>query len=215
MNYINMHTRQTASVMGFLLGMAGIANHGIFAIRQGNNPTGGFFIEAIGPADRFWVHGTEGAFTLVHNYLLTGICATVAGLGIILWSLKFLGNKHGATILLLLFILLTLLGGGIGHIVIFLPTWAYATRIHSSLSWWEKKSSAGTRKALGKLWIWSLAATVFAWIMVMEMGIFGFFPGLSDPDAVLNVVFIFLFASLALLNVTFITAIARDIEARS
>ena len=212
MKYLNIHTKFTASIMGFLLGVAGIANHGIFAIRQGNTPTNGFFIEAIGPADRFWVHGTEGAFTLIHNYLVTGICAVTAGVFVILWSLLFLEKKHGAAVLLMLFILLTLVGGGIGHIVIFLPTWAYATRIHSSLDWWRKRFSAGTAQGLGKLWIWSLSATVLSWIIVIEMGIFGFFPGLSDPDAILNVVFVFLFASVVLLNASFITAIARDIK---
>jgi hypothetical protein len=44
---------------------SGIINHGLFEILQGNNSTNGFFIEAIGDANRFWVHGTEAAFTIL------------------------------------------------------------------------------------------------------------------------------------------------------
>ena len=70
MNYYNQKTRITASTIGVLLGIAGLLNHGIFEVLQGNTPTNGFFIEAIGKANRFWVHGTEGAFTIIPNFLV-------------------------------------------------------------------------------------------------------------------------------------------------
>ena len=46
----------------------------------------------------------------------------------------------------------------------------------------------------------------------MEMGIFGYFPGIEDPDTVLNIVFGFLVASAILACTTFICAFAADIE---
>ena len=104
MNFFNKRTRITASAIGVILGMAGIFNHGIFEILQGNNSTNGFFIEAIGEANRYWIHGTEAAFTVIHNYLITGICAVLSGLAVILWSVKYIQVKHGATIFLLLLI---------------------------------------------------------------------------------------------------------------
>ena len=133
MNFFNKRTRITASAIGVILGMAGIFNHGIFEILQGNNSTNGFFIEAIGEANRYWIHGTEAAFTIIHNFLITGICAVLVGLAIVVWSLKYIHGKHGATVFLSLLILLTLVGGGIGFIIVFVPTWAFTTRINKSL----------------------------------------------------------------------------------
>ncbi len=214
MNYYNQKTRITASTIGVLLGIAGLINHGLFEILQGNTPTNGFFIEAIGEADRYWIHGTEGAFTIIPNFLITGICVILVSLVIILWSLKYIQVKHGATVFLTLFIVLTLVGGGIGYIVLFLPTWAYTTRINKSLDWWKNIFSERLRKTLSKLWIYDLIATSISWLIVMELGIFGYFPGQTNPDTILNIVFVFLFSTVILANLTFICGFARDIEER-
>ena len=212
MNYDNQKTKITASIIGVLLGIAGFINHGLFEILQGNTPTNGFFIEAIGEANRFWVHGTEAAFTIIPNFLVTGICVILVSMAVVLWSLKYIQVKHGATIFLSLLILLTFVGGGIGYIILFLPTWAYATRINKSLDWWKNILSVRFRKALSKLWIYCLVATAISWLIVMELGIFGYFPGQTNPDTILNIVFIFLFSTVVLANLTFICGFARDIE---
>ena len=159
MTFFNKKTRITASVIGVLLGMGGIFNHGLFEILQGNKSTDGFFIEAIGEANRFWVYGTEAAFTIIHNFLITGICVILVGLALIFWSLKYIQIKHGVTVFLALLILLTLVGGGIGHIILFVPTWAFATRINKPLDWWKKVLSAGVRNKLTAIWIYFLVAT--------------------------------------------------------
>jgi hypothetical protein len=212
MENINKKTRITASAVGVLLGLAGIVNHGIFEILQGNITTNGFYIEAIGENNRFWLYGTEGAFTLIHNFLISGIFAILVGLAIVVWSLKYIHAKHGATVFLALLILLTLVGGGIGHIILFLPTWAFVTRINKPLDWWERKLSFQLRKKLATVWIYFLLATLISWLIVMELGIFGYFPGKDDPDIILNYVFIFLFSTVILACITFICAIAGDIE---
>jgi hypothetical protein len=209
---INKRTRITASTAGVLLGMAGIFNHGIFEILQGSSSTNGFFIEAIGEANRFWTHGTEAAFTVIHNFLITGIFAVFLGLAVIYWSLKYIHVKHGATVFLFLLILLTLVGGGIGYILLFVPTWAFATRINKPLDWWGKKLSPGLRQGLSALWIYFLVVTTVAWLTLMELGIFGYFPGQNHPDTILNIVFGFLFASSILACITFICAFAGDFE---
>jgi hypothetical protein len=212
MENINKKTRITASAVGVLLGLAGIVNHGIFEILQGNITTNGFYIEAIGENNRFWLYGTEGAFTLIHNFLISGIFAILVGLAIVVWSLKYIHAKHGATVFLALLILLTLVGGGIGHIILFLPTWAFVTRINKPLDWWKRKLSFQLRKKLATVWIYFLLATLISWLIVMELGIFGYFPGKDDPDIILNYVFIFLFSTVILACITFICAIAGDIE---
>jgi hypothetical protein len=71
------------------------------------------------------------------------------------------------------------------------------------------------RNILAGSWLFFLTAACFTWLVVMELGIFGYFPGLSDPDTILNVVFIFLFSTTALLGFAFIAAMAKDIEARN
>ena len=77
MAYLNRRIYITASAIGVLLGLSGMFNHGLFEILQGNTPTNGFFIEAIGEKHRYWVHGTEAAFTVIHNFLVTGIMAVL------------------------------------------------------------------------------------------------------------------------------------------
>lgn len=215
MTYFNRKTKITASVLGALLGLSGVINHGLFEILQGHKPTNGFFIEAIGEAHRFWIHGTEAAFTIVHNYLITGILAILAGLAIVVWSLNYLHKKNGSTILISLFILLTLVGGGIGFIILYWPTWAFATRINKSLEWWRNLIPESLRKILSSIWIYCLTTAVICWLIVMELGIFGYFPGQSNPDTILSIVFVFLFSTVALACITFICAIAGDIEAHN
>lgn len=214
MDYCNQKTAMTTSVLGVLLGLGGILNHGLFEILQGNTPTPGYYIEAIGRQHRFWIHGTEGAFTVIPNFLLTGICVIVIGLAVIVWSVGYIQTKHGASVLLALFILLTLVGGGIGHIIIFLPTWAWATRINKSLTRWNKRLPVKLRKTLPGLWPYTLTGTVVSWLLVMELGIFGYIPGLENPDAILNIVFALLFSTLILVNVTYMCALAQDLKER-
>ena len=103
---LNRNTRITASTLGTLLGGAGIFNHGLFEILQGSTPTNGYFIEAIGETQRYWIHGTEAAFTLIPNFLITGICAVLIGLSVILWSIKYIHKDRGSTVFLLLMILI-------------------------------------------------------------------------------------------------------------
>ncbi|MGB8357350.1 MAG: hypothetical protein WCD55_01920 [Bacteroidales bacterium] len=210
--YFNKRTKITASVIGILLGLAGILNHGIFEIFQGYIPTNGFYIEAIGEKHRFWLYGTEGAFTLIHNFLITGISAVLVGMTIVFWSIKYIHLNHGASVFLVLLISLTLVGGGIGHIILYLPTWAFATRINKSLNWWKRVLSFQVRRKLAAIWIYLLIPTVISWLIVMELGIFGYFPGQNHPDTILNIVYIFLFSTVILACMTFICAISGDIE---
>lgn len=212
MTYFNKNIKITASAIGVILGLAGIFNHGLFEILQGDTTTNGFYIEAIGEDHRYWIYGTEGAFTLIHNYLITGISAVLVGLTIIFWSIKYIHLKHGATVFLSLLILLTLVGGGIGHIILFIPTWAFATQINKPLDWWRRKLSFQLRKKLAAMWIYFLISTLISWLLVMELGIFGYFPGQNNPDTILNIVFIFLFSTVILACISFISAIAKDIE---
>jgi len=198
-------------VFGIILGVSGF-NHGFFEALQGTAPTPGFIIQAIGEADRMWIHGTEEAFTLAPNFLIAGILSMTIGIFIIVWSIAFIKKKGGAIILLLLFILLFLSGGGIAQIVFFLPTWAYATRINKPLSWWSRAMSKPFRQRIAGIWKISFVISSVLFLIALGIAIFGYFPGITDPEALLYTCWAGLLVSFILLHVSFISGFAYDIE---
>jgi hypothetical protein len=186
--------------------------HGLFEVLQGNTPTDGLFIEAIGEAHRTWKHGTEGAFTIIPNFLITGLLAMTVSLGIIIWSIGFVHKKNGPLVLLLLFILLFLVGGGVAQILFFIPLWAVATRINKPLSWWRRILPAGPRRVLAELWPWFLVAGAVLFVIGLVISITGYVPGLSDPDQILTIDWSILGIGYLLYLLAFVAGFAHDIE---
>ncbi|NIP28360.1 MAG: hypothetical protein GWO38_32255, partial [Phycisphaerae bacterium] len=78
--------------------------HGFFEILQGNTPTEGLIIQAIGDEQQMWLYGTEEAFTIIPNFLITGILTIIVSLAIIVWSVGYMQTKRGAAVFLLLFV---------------------------------------------------------------------------------------------------------------
>lgn len=202
--------RITTIILGFALAMGGI-HHGFFEILQGNTPTNGMFIESIGPDHRMWLHGNDPAVTLIPNFLYTGMASVVTGILIIFWTIFFIDKKHGPSIFLLLFILLTLTGGGIGHIPFFILSWAYATNTRSDLNWWKKNLPEKWKRNLAKVWLPVTILSALFFITGLEISVFGFVPGTSDPEIILTVCWSFLFGSLLLINVSYISGYAYDL----
>lgn len=201
----------TLSVVA-LLAFAGF-EHGLFEAMQGNQPTDGLGVQAIGEGMRWWEHGSEDAFTLIPNFLVTGIAAMALSIFIFFWAAFFLTMKRSVPVLLLLFILLVLVGGGIGFIPFFLVTCAYATRLTKPLSWWRKKLGPGARRFLAPLWPYALGFAAVCWLIAIEMAVFGYFPGLTNADVILNVCWSFLLATMLFINISYVSAFAADIEA--
>jgi hypothetical protein len=92
----NGATRSIASTLGVLVGIGSI-DHGLLECLQGFRPTPGIIVIALGPGYRWtvWKQGGEGAFTLIPNFLVTGVIATLLGLLIIVWSVR-LSVRHSA-----------------------------------------------------------------------------------------------------------------------
>jgi len=204
-------TRVIVATLGVVFKISGMS-HGLFETLQGNTPTGGMFISAIGEAHRMWVHGNEYAFTVIPNFLITGILAMIVSLAIMIWSVGFVHKKNGPLVFLLLFILLFLVGGGIGQIVFFTLTWAVSTRINKPLTWWRKVLPESVRKVFSKLWSWSLIAGSLLIVMALEIAITGLVPGVNDPDLILIIMLTALGAGLGILLLTFVAGFAHDIE---
>ena len=96
-------TRTIVTVLAILVGISG-AIHGFFEVLQGYHSTDGFFIFAIGKGNDWtiWKQGSEGAFTLVQNYLVTGILAVIVGGVLAFWSVFYIKTKRGSLIFLLI-----------------------------------------------------------------------------------------------------------------
>jgi hypothetical protein len=208
---MNRATKFIAATLGVIFAVSGMS-HGFFETLQGSTPTNGVFIEAIGESLRTWPHGSEMAFTLIPNFLITGLAAMAVGIAIIVWSVRFLHTKHGATVFLLLFILLFLVGGGMAQIPFFLVAWAFATRINQPLTWWGKILPAGLRGTLANVWPWTLAATVLLFLFALQIAIFGFVPGVEDADQRLNIVFVSIGLGLVCIILSFVSGFAYDLQ---
>jgi hypothetical protein len=207
---MNRATRTIVATLGTIFGLSGMS-HGFFEILQGNIPTGGLFISAIGEAQRMWLHGNEYAFTLIPNFLITGNAAMLVGLAIIVWSLGFVHKKNGPTTLLLLFGLLLLVGGGVAQLLFFPWIWLVSTRINKPLIWWRKILPGKVQMLQGKVWLGFLIISSALLVFVLEIGVTGFVPGVNDPGTVLSVMLICLAIEAVTLPLTFISGFAHDI----
>ena len=211
MNHHRKATRVITTTIGIILALAGF-NHGFFEALQGAKPTEGLIIQAIDESIRWWEHGSEEAFTIVPNYLITGILAMAVSIFIIIWSVRYIHKKNGPAIFLLLFILLFLVGGGIGQVLFFLLTWAYATRLIRPLDWWKRLLPEKFRMTLSKLWIPLLVIFTILFVVALEIAIFGYFPGVTDPETLLSVCWTSLIVALLLINLIYISGFAADIN---
>lgn len=211
---MNNATRKTIATLGTIFGISGIS-HGLFEVLQGYAPTGGFIIAAIGETHRMWPHGNEYAFTLMGNFLATGIAAMMIGLCLVVWSLYFVHGKHGPSVFLLLFILLFLFGGGIAQIIFFPFYWIVATRINKPLVWWRTIMPFRLRKVLGKLWPWSLVLSATLMLFALAVAVTGFIPGVNDPDTVLSIMLTSLVVAMASIALSIVAGFARDIAMKS
>ncbi len=204
-------TRAIVSTLGVLFAISGM-NHGFFEALQGNTPTRGLIVQAIGKQNRMWIYGTEEAFTLIPNFLISGIAAMTVGVLIIVWSLKFVHKKHGSLIFLLLFILLFLVGGGIAQVLFFTLAWAVSTRINKPVVWLRSAFPEGVRAALEPLWLWLLIAFTLLALIALEIAVSGYVPGVHDPKLALHICWSLLGIGLGLLLLAFVSGFVHDVD---
>mgnify|MGYP003430117681 FL=1 len=207
---MNKATRINVATLGTIFGISGVS-HGFFEALQGNVPTNGLFIFAIGEAQKMWPHGNEPAFTLLPTFLLAGISAMLVGFAIIIWSLGFVHRKNGPAILILLFVVLLLVGGGVAQILFFPFIWLVSTRINQPLAWWRKILPIQIQKLLARLWPGSLAMSAGLLVFALVIATTGFVPGVRDSEVVLSIMLFCLGMEVIALPLTFVTGFAHDI----
>jgi len=168
--HYNATTRAVVSSLGALLGISSIS-HGVLEIIQGNAPTPGSFVKALGPGHSWtlWVHGSEPAFTLFHNFLVTGVLATAMGFLLIIWSVRYIESRGGATVFLLISVASFLAGGGLAQVLLFTFNWAAATRIRATLGFWQGIMPSFVRRALARVWTPALIAAGILFMAALEI----------------------------------------------
>ena len=160
----NRSTALFVAILGTVIGVSG-AIHGVHSILKGNTPTGGMLLPAI------------GAFTIVQNYLITGILAVGLGMAVVVWSIAFIDRRYGPAVFLALSAGLFLVGGGIAEVAFIVLTALLSTRIHHPLDRWQRTAGSRFGLALAKLWPYAitLAFSVFLigytiWLFVLPPG---------------------------------------------
>lgn len=210
---MNRATLVNVATIGVLFGISGIT-HGIAETLQGNTPTSDLIINAIAAGSPWtrWTDGGEGAFTIIPNFLLTGILAILVSVAIIIWSVGFVHRTRGPLVFLLLFVLLFLVGGGIGQVIFFIPAWAVATRIHNPLIWWRKRLPTSVRNVLAWAWRGLLIIPSVLIVLALFLALFGIMPGVDDMGQVLTITLSIVGVTWLLFLVAFVAGFARDIE---
>jgi hypothetical protein len=210
----NATTRVVVSSLGVLLGISSI-DHGVLEMMQGNLPTTGSFIKALGPgrAWTLWAHGSEPAFTIVHNFLLTGMLATVMGAMLITWSTRFIGRRGGATVFLVISVASFLTGGGLAQVLLFTLNWAAATRIRASLRFWRRILPAAGRRILARVWGVALTSAAILFLAALEIATIGYFPGLPhQTQALTRILWSLAAAIITAVVLAILAGFAHDLE---
>ena len=160
----NRSTALFVAILGTVIGVSG-AIHGVHSILKGNTPTGGMLLPSI------------GAFTIVQNYLLTGMLAVALGMAVVVWTIGFIDRKYGPTVFVVLCVALFLVGGGIAEVAFILLAALLSTRIHHPLGKWQRAADSRLGLALSKLWPYaiSMAFSIFLigysiWLFVLPPG---------------------------------------------
>jgi hypothetical protein len=211
----NRATRSIACTLGVLVGIGSI-DHGLLECLQGFRSTPGLIVNALGSGYRWtvWKQGGEGAFTLIPNFLVTGVIAALLGLVIIIWSVRFMSSPHGPSLFLSLGVASFLTGGGVAQIVLITLAWAVATRIGASLEFWRRLIPPTARPQLGRLWPWTLGVATALFILALEIAVFGYVPGVSGQTLILHICWSILAVALALYLISIVSGFAHDIAVR-
>jgi hypothetical protein len=183
---MNKATQTSASALGIYAGLLGI-EHGFFEFLQGDVPTKGILIHAMGPTchpEAFW-HACFPALTLLPNFQVTGLLAIIIGLSVLIWAAGFIHRKHGGLILILLSALMLPVGGGFVPVFVGITAGLAGTRIHASLNGWQRLPE-NLIETLSKLWPWILILLLVwfptSWIVgyffnqiMLNLGVLPFF----------------------------------------
>jgi hypothetical protein len=159
--------RISTAAFGTLCSLTGILA-GVFLIFQGNAPTNAMKISYIGTEYLMWEHDTYTAYTLIPNYLFSGIVTILASIVLLYWSIFHIHKTYGSIGFLALSTVQLLTGGGF-VIDLAVITFLLSFGINSKLIWWRDKlqNKFGYYLAL----FWFPAALVFSGLSVVLLAV--------------------------------------------
>ena len=200
-------TRAIVSTVGTIMGLGGI-EHGIGEIVQGNTAPSEMMFPSWGDAELFRIVAGEPAMSIIPNFLITGILAILFSLVFLVWVLRYVDQKkHGGLVMMLLSIVLLLVGGGIAPPIFGIILGAVGTQINSPLTWWRTHLPAGLRDFLAKLWPWSFAVCIAAFLYLLPGSILlDYFFGVGSP----LMVAVFAFTAIGSLLLTIVAGFAYN-----
>jgi hypothetical protein len=151
-------TRLVVAAFGALCGFTGIIA-GIFEVLQGNISTGGIVISTIGPDYLMNEDFTYYAVTIIPNFLVTGILATISSILVILWSVRYVQRENGALILFFLSVIQVLVG--VGWVIdLGLMASVLATRIDNPVDWLRRNLNHRAKYWL--IWLFPFSITAYS-----------------------------------------------------
>jgi|GEM_PF-3044976 hypothetical protein len=156
---LNKCTRTISSSIAVVTGVIGIF-HGIAEVLQGDRPT-------------IDIGARIGAFSVIPNYLLTGLITLIIS-GLILWcGFCLIHRRIGPLLYLALSLLQFSAGGGIAIVPGFILGFITASQIRKPLVFWEKRISEKWRLRFSSMWKESiisgfclLAVGILIWIFL-------------------------------------------------
>jgi len=169
--------RWVTIAFGLMASITGIMS-GIFKILQRNYPTYAFKISSIDPVYSMWKESTYAAYTIIPNYLITGIVTLVISILVTIWVLFFIHKKYGSIVMVLLSLLQFFSGGGVAIDVAILSA-IMSTQINRSHLWWSKFLSEKIHRFFAKLWPWAFAVFILLALANFILAI----TGVNSPEA--------------------------------
>lgn len=195
------HTRFVITCYTIIFAISGFF-HGFFEALQGNATIESPFINAIGDNQLMWSHGHEPAFTLLKTYLGAGIASMLLSILIFFMIILFINHKYLKTAYILMFVGLLLVGGGIGHVLFFVPLWlSLVFGKNNTLSWTQKVSQTRIQRSI-KTWNILLATGCFLLLLALELAMFGFLPFITSEVVLLTVMLVSLTLSWILMFIS-------------
>ena len=185
--------------------------HGYFETLQGNVATSGVIIDAIGRQANSMFQGSEPALTIISNYLVTGVFAILVGLVVAIWAAAFIQRKNGVIVLICLYLVLFLIGGGLAPLGIELVAGMIGSRINKPLIWRQAQSSNGSHRFFAKLWPWVFIIFFVPSLMNLQIAIFGNFFGAKNQ----SLIAILILSIFGLLLLSLISGFAYDIQTQT
>lgn len=207
-------TRIVVSTLAGIIAAAGVM-HGYFEVRQGGAPDGLVF-NAIGPQQRLWEYAGLHAFTVTPSSVVTGIVAIVVGAVATVWAVRYIHTRSGPWVMLGLFLVLFLSGGGFGPIGVGIPVSLVATRIGKPLAWWRRHLPPRPRRVVAATWPWTLVVYVVLFLASVATIISGKpLTLLTGEETAQAIVLEAGYVLLAVMVMSIISAFAHDIHHRT